>query len=50
MEERRASRIASYMEGSIQDSPERLLELRDWAVQAALDMHDHLLAEARRLG
>ncbi len=33
LEERRASRIALYERGSIEDPPERLKELQDWAVE-----------------
>lgn len=36
MEERRASRVAIYREGSIEDSEEMLIEIRAWAVQKLL--------------
>jgi hypothetical protein len=48
MDDRRASRIAMYSEGSIQDSPKRLGQLRSWAVDAAIAMHDCLAEEVRR--
>jgi hypothetical protein len=50
MEDRRASRIAMYSEGSIQDPSERLAKLRAWAVDAAIVMHDCLLEEVRTRG
>jgi hypothetical protein len=50
MDDRRASRIAMYSEGSIQDSSERLADLRTWAVDAAITMHDCLLEEVRTRG
>jgi hypothetical protein len=50
MEERRASRVASYCDGSIQDPAARLAQLRTWAVDAALAMHDALVEEVRTRG
>lgn len=32
LDDRRASRVAAYRSGSITDPPEKLAELRDWAV------------------
>jgi hypothetical protein len=50
IDERRASRVALYSEGSIQDSAPRLAQLRSWAVDAALGMHDALVDEVRTRG
>jgi hypothetical protein len=46
MDERRASRVALYTDGSIQDSS-RLVQLKTWAVDTALAMHQALLEEVR---
>ena len=50
MNDRRASRIATYSEGSILDSRDRLDKLKTWAVDAAISLHDVLAGEIRKLG
>lgn len=39
LENRRASRIALYTEGSINDEPEKIEELSDWAVENAMRLY-----------
>lgn len=36
LDRRRASRIALYRDGSIRDDPEKLAELRAWALEKAV--------------
>lgn len=50
MDERRASRIAIYTDGTIQDSVSHLVKLRTWAVDTALVMHEALLEGVRTCG
>jgi CBS domain-containing protein len=49
MNERQASRVALYRDGSVQDSSPRLAELSGWAVSTAGMMHDCLFERVRSL-
>lgn len=48
LDEKRACRIAIYRDGSIEDDPEKLKEIREWSIQKLLKLKDVFHANLKK--